>query len=61
MIPRDLALRAAELLRREARLIKADNSLDRKWFLDCDAARAAKRKHDELAAVALELRRHAGE
>ena len=61
MISRELALRAAEMLSQEARDIKFDNSMGRRWFLDCETAKAAKRKHDDLMAVVRELRRHAGE
>lgn len=58
MIPRDLALRAAEMLEWEAAALKLGHTRNGEWSNE-DAPVEA--DYHEMMSVALELRRHAGE
>ena len=58
MIPRELAIRAAEMLERHADELKMGHTIKGEWSNE-DAPVEA--DYHEMMSVALELRRHAGE
>lgn len=61
MISRDLAIRAAQILEREAKSLRESYTTHAgKWVLIYPTDRRAKREHDEMVSTAAKLRRAAG-
>jgi len=61
MTSRDLLLRAAEILEREAQSLADGHTTHAgQWVLAYPSDRRAKKDHDEMLAIASELKREAG-
>ena len=61
MISRELALRAADILKQEAQALYECHTVNGQWFVMADRAdKRAKSDYEEMLAIAAELRREAG-